>query len=41
MTKMRALLKKSLGQTDERVKLTNEVMGAMSVVKSYAWEDSL
>jgi len=38
---MRALLKKSLGQTDERVKLTNEVMGAMSVVKSYAWEDSL
>lgn len=41
VTKMRTLLKKSLGQTDERVKLTNEVMGAMSVVKSYAWEDSL
>lgn len=33
-----ALLKKSLGSTDERVKLVGEVLGAMDVVKCYAWE---
>eukprot|EP00051_Salpingoeca_urceolata_P019849 m.293491 g.293491 ORF g.293491 m.293491 type:complete len:1641 (-) comp19492_c0_seq12:32-4954(-) len=35
------LLKTSLKATDERVKLINEVMADMQVVKCYAWEASL
>lgn len=38
---MRNLLKKSLAAQDERVKLTNEVMTAMNIIKYYAWEESL
>lgn len=38
VTMASALLKKSLGSTDERVKLVGEVLGAMDVVKCYAWE---
>ena len=34
-------LKASLKSTDERVKLGQEVMGAMEIVKCYAWETSL
>lgn len=34
-------LKKSLKSTDERVRLGTEVMGAMEIVKCYAWENSL
>jgi ABC-type multidrug transport system fused ATPase/permease subunit len=34
-------LKASLKSTDERVKLGQEVMGAMEIVKCYAWESSL
>ena len=34
------LMRKAAGQTDERTKLVREVMGAMSVIKMYAWEES-
>ena len=34
------LLKKSLGATDERVRMSGEILGAMDVVKCYAWETS-
>ena len=38
VTMASTLLKKSLGSTDERVKLVGEILGSMDVVKCYAWE---
>ena len=40
-TKLFLLRKQVLGLTDERVKLVNEVIQGIRVVKLYAWEDSL
>jgi ATP-binding cassette subfamily C (CFTR/MRP) protein 1 len=34
------LVKQSLGRSDERIKVVNETMEAMNVVKAYAWERS-
>lgn len=40
VTMATVLLKKSLSSTDERVRVTGEVLGAMDIVKCYAWEKS-
>lgn len=39
-SKMKNLQIKQMKYKDERVKLTNEVLGGMKVIKLYAWESS-
>ena len=39
-SKMKTLQIKQMKYKDERVKLTNEVLGGMKVIKLYAWEPS-
>ncbi|POO04129.1 ATP-binding cassette containing protein [Trema orientale] len=40
ISKMRKLTKEGLLRTDKRVGLMNEILAAMDIVKSYAWEGS-
>lgn len=40
MQKIGSLIREGLAKADDRVKVINEVLEAISVVKSYAWENS-